>query len=412
LTRVSVILLVAFALLLPTWSTEGAAKGTRHASSTSLFAWGAGGHGQLGTGELYVKGCSCVARPHHVALSRVVAVASGYRFSVALRSDGTVWTWGANDYGQLGRGFISKKGCRCTRVAAKVKGLSQVVAISAASSFVLTLERNGTVWAWGTNSFGELGTGVNPFGEKGCICKDHPIRIRGLPQATAVSAGTGQFGLALDRLGHVWSWGENMTGQLGLHITNTENCLCQPGPTEVEGLPKVRQVSAGGGFAVALDTAGGEWAWGVNDQSQLARPAITSGICACIDYPVRVHGLPHAISVSAGIAFALTLTTGGHMWGWGADYEGDLAAGPTHGLVARPVRGAWSHRFRQITSGGATGMGITRAGELFAWGRDTTGQFGRGVVLTRGCGCSKRPVRVMAGVRRVSVGPGFVLTLR
>jgi alpha-tubulin suppressor-like RCC1 family protein len=400
-------------MLLITGSEATAALAGHPRTAGVVFAWGSGGHGQLGVGKVYLKGCSCVARPMRVTgVSNVVRVATGLRFSVALRKDGTLWTWGSNDFGQLGQGFISKRGCVCALAPRKVLGLKHIVAISVAQSFVLALKRNGSVWAWGSNSYGELGTGVNPFGEKGCICKDRPFHVRSLPPAVAISAGTGNFSLALDRHGHVWAWGENMTGQLGLHITDTETCLCEAGPTKVGGLPPIREVSAGGGFSAAVDRTGNVWVWGVNDQSQLAQPATRSGICACIDFPIRVRGVPAATAVSAGAAFTLVLTAGGRLWGWGANYEGVLAAGKTAGLISRPLPGARSYSFAQVTTGGSTGMGITRAGELLAWGRDTTGQFGRGTVLSRGCGCSRQPVEVMSVVRSVSIGPGFVLVVR
>ena len=285
--------------------------------SGRVYAWGAGGHGQLGTGALRSKRCSCSPLPRRVSgLSGVSQVGAGFQLSVALRANGTVWAWGSNNQGQLGVGFISKKGCECLRRPAEVVGLHRVVAISVAQSFVLALRENGSVWAWGGNSFGELGIGVNPFGKRGCQCEDRPVRLVGLPASPAISAGSGMEGMALDKTGHVWDWEGNKTGTLGLHITNVENCLCQPAPQEVRSLPLVKAVSAGGGFGVAVDTKGQVWVWGVDDQSQLAKPPITSGVCACIDYPVRVSGLPRIVALDAGSAFTLALDSGGHLWGW------------------------------------------------------------------------------------------------
>jgi len=174
----------------------------------SAWAWGQNNLGQLGDGT------SATARvfPAQVLtatgpLMGIGAIASGAAHSLALGADGTVWTWGQNNFGQLGDGTTTDR-----RAAAQVVGLTDIVAIAAGSSFSLALRGDGTVWAWGFNGQGQLADGSATNRSLPGAVKRDPGTL--FTDVTAIVAGSAHA-LALTNDGHVWSWGSNDSGQLG-----------------------------------------------------------------------------------------------------------------------------------------------------------------------------------------------------
>ena len=134
-------------------------------------------------------------------MTGVVALAAGQYYSLALKSDGTVWAWGFNTYGELGDGTTTN---RFSPV--QVSGLTDVVAVAAGLSHGLALKSDGTVWAWGPNSNGQLGDGTTTN-------RSSPVRVSGLTGVVAVAGGQ-YHSLALKYDGTVVAWGLNTFSQL------------------------------------------------------------------------------------------------------------------------------------------------------------------------------------------------------
>jgi alpha-tubulin suppressor-like RCC1 family protein len=166
----------------------------------TAWAWGDNSRGQLGDGATVQKN-----KPVQVStLTGIKAITAGSAHSIALRKEGTVWAWGDNTYGQLGTGNTTKK---ITPV--RVEGISKAIAVSAGSSHTVALKKDGTVWAWGDNSMGQLGLGGDaPDMEK------TPQQIAALQNVIAIEAGYSHT-LALTVGGAAWAWGDNSYGQLG-----------------------------------------------------------------------------------------------------------------------------------------------------------------------------------------------------
>ncbi|MFB3902384.1 MAG: 5'-nucleotidase C-terminal domain-containing protein [Acidobacteriota bacterium] len=192
------------------------------------------------------------SRPARVdGLPPITAIAVGQEHNVALDREGGVWTWGANQFGQLGDGTTRP---RLTPSKISLKGM---VAIAAGSGHTLTVASDGTVWAFGRNPYGQIGDGTTT------MRKFTPVQVFGLDSVTAVAAGY-DFSLALRKDGTVWSWGRNAYGQLG-DGTN----LTRRAPVQVKGIPKVRQVAAGQLHALAVVEDRSVWGWGANECGQL-----------------------------------------------------------------------------------------------------------------------------------------------
>lgn len=249
----------------------------------TVWAWGNNQYGEIGNGTVTTTGCLCIDAPVRALVpSNIVAVGGGGRHSIALRSDGTVWAWGLNNYGQLGDGTMTD---RSTPV--QVKGLTNVVEISAGYYHNLAVTKGGTVYAWGRNAFGQLGDGNTTN-------SDVPVQVTGLTGVTAVRGG-GEFSLAMRNDGTVWSWGENTYGELG-NGTLTNSSV----PVQVTGLAGATAIGAGHRHGLAADASGALWAWGQNTYGELG-----NGTKVDSDVPVRVKNLTGPKTFGAGDQFSL-----------------------------------------------------------------------------------------------------------
>ena len=164
-----------------------------------IFTWGGNSYGQLGVGTTN----GLYNTPVQVTgLTGVTAIAGGNIHTIALKSNGTVWAWGHNGYGQLGDGTTTH---RYTPV--QVSGITGVIAIAVGEVHTIALKSDGTVWAWGSNEFGQLGDGTTTH-------RYTPIQVTSLTSVTAIASG-GYHTIALKSDGTVWTWGHNTFGQLG-----------------------------------------------------------------------------------------------------------------------------------------------------------------------------------------------------
>jgi YD repeat-containing protein len=134
-------------------------------------------------------------------------MAAGYYHTVALKNDGTVWAWGYNAQGQLGDGTTTQRTVPVQVMASPGVGLTNVKAIAAGYKHTVVVKNDGTVWTWGWNSDGQLGDGTTTD-------RKTPVQVSGLTNVKAVAAGY-YHTVALKNDGTVWSWGYNYYGQLG-----------------------------------------------------------------------------------------------------------------------------------------------------------------------------------------------------
>lgn len=183
-------------------------------------------------------------------LTQVVDVTGGESHSLALKSDGTVWVWGGNDYNQIGQGGTSS-------IPIRMGTLSQVMAIAAGLHHNLVLKADGTVWAWGSNGYGELGDSSTSFSEA------VPVRVRGLSDVIAIGAGY-YHSVALKRDGTLWAWGANGNGRLGDSTDEWRNT-----PVQVKILTSVLDLGLRGSHTLAVEADGTIWAFGDNEYGQL-----------------------------------------------------------------------------------------------------------------------------------------------
>ncbi len=369
-----------------------------------VWAWGFNNYGQLGNGANTVNS---PAPAQVVNLRGATMVRAGTNFSVALRDDGTVWTWGVNHLGQLGTSSASET-CGagdtllpCSRTPLQVGGLSGVVTVAAGDRHALALTRDGTVWAWGYNPFGQLGATSQEtcaLANTDLPCSRTPLQVVGLSGVTAVGAGS-RHSLAVQSDGTVWAWGLNSSGQLGTASNDTcSGAPCSATPIQVPGLSGGTALAAGHNYSLAVTSDGAVWGWGRNDAGQLG-----TGATADASTPVQVAGLTGVTDVAAGQDHSLALKNDGTVWAWGSNEFGDLGTGSTNG-ARTPVLVAGLSGVVAVAAGEDHSLAVKADGSVWAWGLNNVGQLGTTSRDTCGAStavCSTTP-QVVSGVGRGS----------
>jgi hypothetical protein len=265
-------------------------------------------------------------------LSGAVGVSAGFFHSLALLGDGEVLSWGNNSLGELGDGSQAD-----SDAAHPVSGLSGVTAVSAGGFTSLALLGDGTVRAWGENGDGQLGDGAGPgpetceFGEAiTAYCSRTPVAVAGLHGVTAVAEGE-YHSLALLEDGSVVAWGNNTYGELGIGATTgPEKCEFTPGglapcsrtPVAVKGLSEVVAIAAGDYSSLALLKSGRVMAWGENAGSNSTPMS---------DLPQEVKGLSGISAIVAGGSLSMALRGNGTVLAWGYNDHGQLGQGNNGG---------------------------------------------------------------------------------
>ncbi|GAA3413312.1 fibronectin type III domain-containing protein [Paenibacillus hodogayensis] len=333
----------------------------------TVWSLGYNAQGQLGDGTTtdrnYIK-----AVP---GLTNVKSIAAGGGHAVALKNDGTVWTWGLNDKGQLGNGTQTN-----SSVPVKVNSLSSITEIVAGDYHTLALKSDGTVWAWGKNDFGQLGNNTT-ISDTSPTQQSTPVQVSGLTNVKSIAAGR-SFSLALKTEGSVWGWGSNFFYPLGGTSYNHTT------PVLIAGLPINVTAISGHNMShhsLALTANGEVWAWGYNSYGQLG-----DGVASAYDnnrkdnMPKKVKDsagsgtLSSITAIESGMSTSYALDSNGAVWAWGSNNAGAMGAGNYSYMSSKPNKIFGNTLPSDITAIGAAtsgGMAITSDGKLWGWGMIT-----------------------------------------
>ncbi len=221
-------------------------------------------------------------------------ISVGYQHSLALRSDGTVLSWGSDQSGQLGSGVLPYE----TRPG-RVQTLTNFQGIAAAVSHSLAIGRDATVWAWGANEVGQLGDGTTAN-------RSAPVQVKGLLGVSKVCGGS-SYSLALRTDGSVWAWGENHFGVFG-----NGSQASSPVAVQVPGVVEVSAIACGNQHVLALQRDGSVLAWGSNLEGALGDGSTLDRL-----NPVKVQALSGVVAIAAGNDFSAALRQDGTVWEWG-----------------------------------------------------------------------------------------------
>ena len=327
-----------------------------------VACWGANAYGQLGNGKKTASPTPAVVLAGASGsdfLSSVKAISADGNHTCALRS-GSVWCWGANNYGQLGNG---KK--TASSLPVRVRGvansgfLTKVIAISAGGDHTCALLSNHTLRCWGSGATGQLGNGKTSSSST-------PVAVKGVANATAVSAG-GFHTCALLAIGTVKCWGLNKYGELGNPKAKTGTV-----PVQVSGISTVTQLSAGSNSTCARLASGMVYCWGQNSSGQLG-----DGTTVIRRTPVQVSAISTATTISAGLSHACARLANGTLECWGAGSYGQLGDGKGTSS-STPVTVSNISSTAQASAGGYHTCSLLADGGITCWGRNDSGQLGNG----------------------------------
>lgn len=287
-------------------------------------------------------------------------IAAGYGHVIARKADGTLMAWGNNSEGQLGDGTTINR-----HSPVPVKDVTGVVSVAANQYFSLALKNDGTVWAWGTDFSGQIGDAMSGGSRL------TPVQATGLTRIVAIAAG-GSFGLALDDDGTVFSWGANNLGQLGSGAMGGVRQTAAP----ALNLASVAKIVAGEFTAYAIKADGSLWGWGYNSSSNRVL-AGTSVSAVATPVQMALPGGAHATDASIGDSHQLVRATNGALLGWGSN-DGKIGDGtklfratPVDVMLtgtARVFAACLQHSLGATEPNGAA----------FAWGMNTAGELGNG----------------------------------
>ena len=329
-------------------------------SDGSLYTWGDNAHGQLGR-DTTDKQDSHPSKAEAPAGVNFVHVSAGYGFSVALASDGSLYSWGDNSRGQLGRTVTSNNPANRPHKVEAPAGITFIQA-SAGGSYVVALSSDGNIYTWGDNSAGQLGRAVTsntPADKPGKA--DTPADVT----FTSVSAGRGHT-VAVDTQGDVYTWGDNTHGELGRSTTSTP--ADKPGKVETPAGITFTQASAGESHSVAVSDDGSLYTWGNTANGRLGRD--TSSTPA--DKPGKVE-TPAGITftqASAGGTHSIALGSDGSLYTWGGSAK---TSSDRPNKVDTPA----GITFTQASAGASYCLALGSDGNLYSWGDNDSGQLGR-----------------------------------
>jgi alpha-tubulin suppressor-like RCC1 family protein len=271
----------------------------------TLWTWGRNNFGQFGDNTTTDK-----SSPVSVVggFTDWCQVSAGWYNTTAIRTDGTLWAWGLNSSGQLGDNTTTDK----SSPVSVVGGFTDWCQVSAGNGSVAAIRTNGTLWAWGGNGCGQIGDNTN-------VNKSSPVSVvGGFTDWCQVSAGRSHI-LAIRTNGTLWSWGANTQGQLG-----DGTVVSKSSPVSVVGgVANWCQVSGGQYHSQAITTTGSLWSWGYNSKGQLGDNTIVNK-----SSPISVlGGFTDWCQGSAGIVHTAALRTNGTLWTWGYNSQCQLGNG-------------------------------------------------------------------------------------
>jgi alpha-tubulin suppressor-like RCC1 family protein len=325
------------------------------ASLSLLYSWGANGSGQLGLGNT-----TSYSTPTQVGSFAWSSVSTGNISSMAIRENGTVWGWGDNTSGKLG---LNDRTGRSSPT--QVGALSNWYLISVGgTAFSAAIKTDGTLWTWGTGSYGKLGLGnVTDYSS--------PKQVGSLTNWSKVFAGRTSC-LAVKTDGTLWSWGEGTFGQLGLG-----NSTYYSSPKQVGSLTNWLKVCAGFYSSWAIKTDGTLWGWGINNYGHLGL-----GNTTAYSSPKQVGSLTNWLEVAGFYGYAVATKTDGTLWAVGGrNFAGTLGLGNTTAYSSPKQVGAltnWSKVYAAVGNNGGSVLALKTNGTLWSWGQGTSGVLGLG----------------------------------
>lgn len=328
----------------------------------TVWTWGNNAFGQLGRS-------TTAGAPGSVGSYIYRDIAIGGDFCLALRDNGTLWSWGANSSGQLGDNSTTK---RTAPVQVKVgtSSLNNYFSMVAGENFAIAMHANGKLSAWGENTSGQLGIGTLISKKSGTyIPKNVSLPDNGARQGMLASGGLSTLMIKSD--GSLWGMGDNEYRTLGVFITEYPQYVV-PNQIKINASRDNNwiKIVEDQGAAFGIQADGTLWTWGVD--------SLEDGIPVRYDYGPRQLPKSGWVDIVTGFnGDHLALNSKGELYGWGYGFyhtNGSDSGKYLRNMPANPIYKSPSTYWVSVSLGADVAMGITSDGQLYAWG--STGERG------------------------------------
>ncbi|WP_273322502.1 fibronectin type III domain-containing protein [Vallitalea guaymasensis] len=324
-------------------------------SDGTVWAWGYNGYGQLGDGTT-----TCRSIPTQIkGLTNIKTIVAGGNHNIAIKDDGTVWTWGYNCYGQLGDGTTTHR-----NIPTQIKGLTNIKTVVAGGDYSIAIKDDGTVWVWGCNCYGQLGDGT-------ITSRNIPTKIEELTNIKTIVAGS-FHNIAIKNDGTVWAWGWNSYKQLG-DGTTTDRLT----PVQIKGLTGIKTIVVGNNHNIAIKDDETVWVWGWNGYGQLGDGTIISR-----NTSTQIKGLTNIKTIVTGGSHSIAIKDDGTVWACGCNRYGQLGDGTTTDKLT-PVQIKGLTDIKTIVAGNNHNIALKNDGTVWAWGQNKNGELGDGTRTNR-----------------------------
>jgi alpha-tubulin suppressor-like RCC1 family protein len=342
----------------------------------TLFTWGANDFGQLGDNTIITRSTPVTTFAGGTTWKSVAG--AGYR-TFAIKTDGSLWGWGFSDRGLLGTNDGTPN--RSTPVTTFAGG-NNWKQVSGGSFHTAAIKTDGSLWTWGRN-FNTSTLGINLNSDANRLT---PITtFAGGTNWKQVATGE-NCTAAIKTDGTLWMWGSNANGKLGTNDTNTKSTPV----TTFAGGTNWKQVACATDHIVAIKTDGSLWTWGRNNEAQLGTNDTNTRTTPVTTFAGGNTWKSVVVSGSSTAA----IKTDGSLWLWGSNESGQLGDNTTITRSTPVTTFAGGNNWKQVSAGNSYTAAIKTDGSLWTWGFTFGGRLGNNIT---GFNSRITPVTTFAG---------------
>lgn len=328
------------------------------ADNGSLWSWGNNTSGELGigvTGGIRNIPTQTGSDQDWKPVSEKTAI------QIALKNDGSLWSWGLNNFGQLGHGNTTN--INSPTMIGTASDWKSVYG-GKNQEFAIAIKNNGTLWSWGRNDYGGLGLGDTAI-------RTVPTQIGSDTNWEKIAVGA-YFALGIKTDGTLWTWGDNGSGQLGFG-----DFANRVSPTQVGTANDWNSIYCGYNHAIGVKNDGSIWVWGYNGYGQLGL-----GDAVNRNAPVQLTSMNGIQKIATSLDSTYFIKTDGTLWVCGRNNYGQLGLSD-YSDRNTPTQLGVENNWQDISGGFYHALALKSDGTLWSWGYNNYGQLGDATSTTR-----------------------------